>query len=302
MKKVIALSVFCLWFAPAVFGQIRVEVLLDQESYLPQEKLLAKVRIHNLSGRALTLGKEPDWLTFTLETERGGIVKEMKAPEVLEEFLLPSAARATRTVDLAPAFDLAKVGSYQIIASVKIPGWQQAFQNPKPKKFYIMSGRTLQELTFGVPSGDAGRPEIRKFLLIEANYLKRISLYVRITEEHDATIKLFPIGELISFSQPVAQLDQWSNLHLLYQNGGRSFKYTVITPDGMLLTRQTHDYTDSRPALAAHDDGRISVVGGARRITTADLPPPDDLHEPENPYSETLPDNVIKAADAKRSK
>jgi hypothetical protein len=301
MKKIIALGMFCLLLAPAALAQIRIEVLLDQEQYLPKETMPTKVRIHNLSGRALNFGKDPDWLTFSIETETGQIVKQINTPTTLGEFTLPSASRATKTIDLAPVFDLTKIGSYLITASVKIPGWDQAFQNPKPKKFYIMNGRNLQELTFGVPSDDKGRPEIRKFILVEANHLKHISLYVRITDENEQeTIKLFPIGELISFSHPVAQLDAWSNLHLLYQSSGKSFRYTVITPDGLLLTRHTYDYTETRPTMAAAADGRIAVTGGFRRVTSADLPPPDSLTEAENTGTETLPDNVLKPADVKK--
>jgi hypothetical protein len=62
---------------------------------------------------------------------------------------------------------------------------------------------------------------------------------------------------------------------VLFQNGPRSFLYSVISPDGEQLIRQTWDYTnDSRPRLRSENDGRVIVNGGTRRILLSDLPPP----------------------------
>ena len=44
--------------------------------------------------------------------------------------------------------------------------------------------------------------------------------------------------------------------------------YTVFTPDGEIVDRQTYDYTDTRPRLQVDEEGRISVVGGLRRVTS----------------------------------
>lgn len=299
MRKILWLGLFCLFCGPIAHAQVRVELLLDQEQYLPVESLPVHIRIHNRSGQTLKLGKAEEWLVFSVESEDGRIVKQLKSPKVDEEFILPSASRATKTVDIAPCFDLTRYGAYRLTASIVIPNWNQTIQSP-PKKFYIMNGRNLQELTFGVPSEDKGRPEIRKFILVEANHIKDVSLYVRITDETETqTMSIFPIGPLITFSQPTAQLDQWNNLHLLYQDGARSFRYTMITPDGVLLARQTWDYTDSRPILISAEKGRIRVSGGIRRVSASDLPPPDLAAETDNP---TLPTEVGKPSDGKKAR
>jgi hypothetical protein len=81
------------------------------------------------------------------------------------------------------------------------------------------------------------------------------------------------LGSLVSFSRPEAQIDKESNLHVLFQTGARSFNYSMVSPDGILRVRQTHDYTGTRPALKIND-GRIRVSGGMRRSTSTDLPPP----------------------------
>jgi hypothetical protein len=88
---------------------------------------------------------------------------------------------------------------------------------------------------------------------------------------------VFPIDKLISFSNPEGQLDRFNNLHILYQTGAKSFLYTLINPDGILIGRETHDISATRPALRADKDGHIKVVGGTRRYTSTDLPPSGDI-------------------------
>jgi hypothetical protein len=62
----------------------------------------------------------------------------------------------------------------------------------------------------------------------------------------------------------------------LFQTGARDFTYCVISPDGELLKRQTHYYTDTRPKLHADQDGQIRVAGGKRAVSSTDWPKPSD--------------------------
>lgn len=258
-------------------AQIRVELTFGQETYLPHEAMYAEVRIINSSGRTLVLGKDPDWLTFNIEPVEGGAVKMRKPVDVQGEFELPNAARATKRVNLAEAYELTRFGRYNIFATVHIPEWGESFAAAKGRPVGIATGTTLWEGTFGVPSDNRGeRPEVRKYQLVQANHLKRLSFYVRITDESGGeTFKLFPIGGVVGLTRPEPQLDKWSNLHLFYQDAARSFRYFVVTPDGLLLTRQIWDLSDTRPALTVNAEGRISVTGGVRRVSSTDLPPPE---------------------------
>ena len=101
-----------------------------------------------------------------------------------------------------------------------------------------------------------------------------MKLYVRVTDQSESRIiRVFPVGPLISFSSPEHQIDQSSNLHVLYQTGAKSFNYSVVTPGGQLLVRETYEYTDTRPGLRVDRQGRIFITGGARRVSADDLPP-----------------------------
>ena len=121
--------------------------------------------------------------------------------------------------------------------------------------------------------GSKSTPEVRKFILQQANYLrKELRLYLRVTDDSGSRIyKTTAIGPLFSFSRPVAEVDKHSNLHVLYSNAPQSYSYTIFNPQGELIARQTHDYIDTRPHLQA-GDGEIKVTGGVRRLTANDVP------------------------------
>lgn len=299
MKQKLFTLILLLLLAPPLFAQLRVELELDQETYLPHETLIAKVIVRNSSGQVLKLGNAEDWVTFAVENTDGSIVSQTKPVDVKKEFTIPSAHRATVKFDLAPCFDLTKFGRYHLTATVKVPQWNQVFSS-RPKVFGISNGVKLWESVFGLPQ-ENGRPEFRKYQIVQANNLKKLSLYARITDESETeTLKIFPLGPVISFGRPEAMLDGWSNLHVLYQESAHGFRYCVITPDGLLLARQTHDQTESRPELKAADKGGVKVVGGARRITGNDLPPPDpsDIKDDEPIEAQ----EYIRTVDAKKEK
>jgi hypothetical protein len=264
------------------FSQVGVEVKLDNEQFLSGEAVRATVRISNNSGQPLHLGMEEGWLTFSIQSSGGGVVAKLGDVPVTGEIVLESAKVGIKHVDLAPYFALEQPGNYQVVANVRIKAWNYEATS-SPKAFDIVPGAKLWEQEVGVPSTNANAvPELRKYVLQQANYLKnRLGLYLRVS---DATtgrpLRVFPIGRLLSFSQPEAQVDKISDLHLLYQDGPRSFSYTVFNPEGDLLVRQSYDYYNTRPRLRPDVDGNIVVFGGMRHFTPNDEPPPPPAAAP----------------------
>jgi hypothetical protein len=272
----IILCCFALLLGPVsgLKAQVSLDVILDQEQYLRDESLPVKVRITNRSGQTLHLGKEADWLTFSVESRDGFVVRKLAEPQVAGEFDLESSLSATKRVDVMPCFGLGRPGRYAVTVSVKIPQWNQELLT-KPKIFDIVAGTNLREIEFGVPATNAV-PEVRKYTLVQAPFLKQLRLYVRVSDPQEARVfRVVPVGPLVSFSNPESQLDKMSQLHVLFQTGPRSFYYSIINPDGELVVRQTHDYAGtSRPVLRGGTEGRVFVSGGVRRLTAADVPAP----------------------------
>jgi hypothetical protein len=189
-------------------------------------------------------------------------------------------------VDLAPYFSLGHSGRYSVTATVRIKDWNQEITS-QPKNFDIIEGARLWEQDIGVPNSSHptnATPEVRKFILQQANYLKaQLRLYVRLTDASGTkTFRVFPIGPMVSFGRPEPQVDKFSNLHLLCQEGPHSFNYTVVNPDGEVIARRTYDYVDKRPRLQPDQDGEILVTGGVRRISPSDVPP----YQPPTPAEE----------------
>jgi hypothetical protein len=271
-------------------AQVTVEVTQEQEQVLPGEALKVAVRITNLSGRELHLGGEEDWLTFSLEARDGVVVPKLGEAPVVGAFTLESSKVAIKRVDLAPYFLLATPGNFQIVATVHIREWNREIVSA-PKTFDVIQGTKLWEQDVGVPKSTEAsdsQPEIRRYILqLASNSRGRTRLYLRVTDGYGKSIRVSPIGPIVSFGHPDAQVDKLSDLHVLCQEGPSSYNYTVCNLQGEAVTHQTYEYSNSRPRLRLDDEGNVSVSGGARRITANDVPPPkEDSIEDDKP----LPD------------
>jgi hypothetical protein len=257
-------------------AQVSVEVVLDQEQFLPSESVPVAVRITNRSGQTLHFGADANWLTFSVESaDRFVVIKNSEVP-VAGEFDLDSSQMATKRVDLAPYFVLSQVGRYRIVATLRIKEWNAQISSPA-KGFDVINGAKLWSQDFGlpVPAGVTNQtPEVRRYSLIEANYLRsQLRLYVQVSDESEARVfKVSAVGPLVSFSQPEAKLDRLSNLHVLYQSGAQAFTYSVVNPNGDITKQEVYDYFNSRPRLSVKENGDVAVTGGVRRVKSAELP------------------------------
>ena len=284
--SVLGLALLAFFSASA---QVSVEVILDQNQFLPNESVPAEVRITNLSGQTLHLGADPGWLTFDVESEDGFIVvKNADVPD-MGAFDVASSQVAVKRVDLQPYFDMTRRGRYQVVATLRIKDWGAEVSSPE-KDFDVINGTKLWSQDFGLPmpSGVTNQaPEVREYTLEEANYLSsELRLYVQVSDETESHVfKVFSIGGLVSFSHPETQLDRYSDLHVLWQDGASTFAYVVVSPDGSIVHREVYDYLPvvARPRLSVDANGDIVVVGGVRRVKPGELPDviaPDQLAAP----------------------
>lgn len=286
-------------------GQVNIEIAQDQKQFVSGEALKVAVRITNLSGQVLRMGAEPDWLTFEVSSRDGTVIPKLGEVPVTGEFTLESSKVAIKRVNLAPYFALTQPGSYQVVATARLPGWKRELMSA-PKNFDIIQGVKLWEQDVGVPkvgATNAGEPEIRRYILQQANYYpSQIRLYVRIADSYGKPIRVLGIGPTVSFGRREAQVDKSSNLHVLFQEGPSAFNYTVCDLTGKILLRQTYDYTDSRPRLRADDEGSISVFGGNRRVTSSDVPAPDLDEDASTPTEapQAGPNSPAKPPEANR--
>jgi len=280
MRKIISLIPLLIVLARVAPAQVSVNIVFEQDQFLPGEAILAAVKIANRSGQTLHLGAESNWLTFFVEAKDGYVVEKLADVPVVLPFDLESSKVATKRVNLTPYFRLARPGRFLVRATLRIADWDREVAS-QPRGFDLVGGAKLWEQEFGVPRTNVV-PEVRKYVLQQANYLKQIRLYVRVTDAEGAKhFGVMALGPMVSFGRPEGQVDKHSDLHVLFQTGARTFRYCLVTPDGEVRVRQTYGIAANRPGLAVGDDGAISVVGGGRLESTEDLPPAPPAESPD---------------------
>jgi hypothetical protein len=285
-RRLLLLGLLATVAATSVRAQVSgvtAELVLEQNQYLPDEDLQLKVRITNRSGQPLTLGQDDSWISFEIVGEKSYLVAKLAPMPVAGEFTLLSGQMGTRALNPTPYFDFRRPGHYRIGAAVRLEQWGQTI-DCKPVFITVANGIPLPNLAnlqvgLPLPPGVTNAlPEIRHFSLLKVSYLDELKLYVRLTDNHDHTLRVFPLARMLSFSVPEAQVDRASNLHVLLQTGARSFTYSVVSPDGRLLVHQMHDYSETRPTLRVTDDSQIYVAGGVRRLAADDVPTADSAN------------------------
>lgn len=273
--SIVGLALVSLLNAPAQV--VTVHLSLPEDQFLPGEALPVTVNITNNSGQSLHLGADANWLKFNVESADDSFVVMKNAdPPVIGAFDLGSAEVATKRVNLAPYFVMTHTGRYRVTATVHIPEWDRDVASPATE-FDVIDGALLWSQPFGVPvpAGVTNQaPVARKYILEEANYLRhQLRLYVLVSDQSGSRIfKASAIGPMVSFSQPEAQLDPASNLHVIYQSGAQSFIYSVVNPDGNITQQEIYDYVGTRPHLAVNAAGDIVEAGGERRVRPGEFP------------------------------
>jgi len=274
-----ALAVLAASSSQAQVNGVTAELLLDQNQFISCEDVPLNVRVLNRSGQEITLGTDNDWIAVTITGENNAPCAKLGNMPVRGEFSLQSGEMGTRTLNPAPYFDFQQPGRYRVSARIRLAQWQQEI-GCKPVYFNVGSGVALPNLAnlqIGLPPAPGaanGAPEVRRYSLLKVSYVKEIKLYFRLTDSAGKILRVFPLTRMTSFTDPEAQIDRYNNLHVLSQNGARSFAYCVLNPEGQWVTRQTYMYSDTRPILRLDTEGKIFVANGARRISADDFPPP----------------------------
>src|SRR5580693_2223969 len=111
-------------------AQVTVEVVTEQEQFLPSETVPVAVKITNRSGQPLHLGTDANWLTFEVESADGFIVVKNGEVPVVGEFEVGSSQVATKHVDLKPYFNLTRPGRYRVVATLRIRDWSAEMASP----------------------------------------------------------------------------------------------------------------------------------------------------------------------------
>lgn len=268
-----------LLLAASASAQVKVTLLLDQKQYLLKEPLQVGVRIVNHSGQTLTL-TGTNWLSLTVEDREKFVVKRHDEVPSPQEVTVETTFMATQWIDIGRTFDFRENSMYTLRARVRIDQWGEDIYS-EPIGFEIIKGTKLWEQQIGVPTMPGSPPEIRKYILQQANYLKELQLYARVTDQSEGRIyQVKRLAPMLLISQPEAQIDTLNQLHVLTQIGMRQFMHLVLNHDGELVLRNTYEVGKARPLLKVSPAGSVYVSGGDRLLRHDDLPPSAILSRP----------------------
>ncbi|MCW5559278.1 MAG: hypothetical protein KIT22_15795 [Verrucomicrobiae bacterium] len=252
-------------------AQVDVDLVMDREIFLPGEPIEVAVRFANFSGGPIELGAQPDWLQFAVERVGGPAVNKLQETPESGTFTLEQATRGKLRWNLTPLFSLEDPGSYRVFATVHLP--DNEVQSTAPIPFDIVMGAPLhepREVGVKLPDGSIDR---RKYVLQQVNFLKRLQLYLRITDPSESrTHAIIPMGSTVTFDRPQWVVDRETRFHVLHRTAQGIFAYHVFRGDGALLVRQLWT-GDPRPELQiVNESGEIIVRKGQRRPDPSDIP------------------------------
>ncbi|MFN2474994.1 MAG: hypothetical protein ABR526_01465 [Chthoniobacterales bacterium] len=249
--------------ASSACAQVQVELRFARLQYVAYEPVLATVQITNLAGRDIELHDEngQHWFGFEVTAGEGRLL----APEMQTSdppLRIESGKTVTRKVNLTPAFPVQDLGAYHVRANVFFPDLNRFFYS-QTKVFQVTDARPIWQRTVGIPDGARGAGEVRTYSLLSNRFPDHTKLYVRVENKNTGAVyRTFPLGRVIAFDEPQAELDAQNQLHVLHCAAPRTWAYSHIGLNGELLSRATFMETKSRPHLARSSNGAVAVKGG----------------------------------------
>jgi hypothetical protein len=286
MRRLILLLLIGSAFAVDTRGQLSVQLRAEKDIYLLYESIPVVVGIRNGSGRTVEIersGGQP-WLSFFVADGAGSLVKSVGQLQAGDSVLIPPGQTVSRTIDILPLYDLRMRGSYRVQAVINANGMEAI---SAPIKLTIMNGRELWSQTVGLPASGNGADEYRTYSLVARSAPQQDLLHICVKDEaHQLVYGLLPLGGFLTLTKPEARIDKQGHLHVLYQNGPRSFGYVHVDPYARIVERTAYSDFLSKPRLVTDDDGITSVRGGEqvhpnpeRMMTSEEVNPP----KPEPP-------------------
>lgn len=262
MKTAVALLA-ALFAASTAQAQIQVELKFARLQYVAYEPVLASVQITNLAGRDIELQDTAGqhWFGFEVTAGEGRFLAgETQAPEA--PLRIESGKSVTRKVNLTPLFPVQDLGAYHVRANVFFGDLNRFFYS-QTKVFQVTDARPIWQRTVGIPEGMPGAGGSRTYSLLSNRFPDHTKLYVRVEDKSTGAVyTTYPIGRVIAFDEPQAELDRANQLHVLHCAAPRTWAYSRIGLNGQLLSRATFMETKSRPHLARNAQGDVAVKGG----------------------------------------
>ena len=247
---------------PAAAAPLSVQLRCAKETFLVYEAIPVTVTIQNYTGRPIQLADSDDrsWLSFIVVDDANQMVRQIGFPDTREPLVIPPGQAVSQTIDLLPLYELRDRGSYRVQA-VASAGDSSAASTPV--RLVLTNGRELWSQVVGLPLTDGDESdEFRTYALVARRGEREDSLYISLRDEQrEIVYSLIPLGAFFSTTTPQALADRGGQLHVLFQNGPRSFGYVCVDPFAKVVARAGYSNFQSSPRLIT-ENGMVRVLGG----------------------------------------
>ncbi|MEI6085268.1 MAG: hypothetical protein WCS70_13335 [Verrucomicrobiota bacterium] len=269
-------------------AQLSVQIRASKDMYLVYEGIPVTVSIRNYSGRTIQLENtgETSWLKFVITDESNNAVPATAEFVAGEAVLIPAGQTISRVIDLLPFYQLRSRGTYRVQAAVT--GGGMVASSPQ-LNLILINGREVWTQTIGLPMVDSTQEEYRVYSLLARREGTKEQLYVGLRGEPSGTVfSLVPLGPCLSTSDIQARLDKEANLHVIFQNGPRSYGYVQINTGAKVVTRAAYSDYLSTPGFQ-ETNNLLVVVGGEQTYPRPERILSDDEVNPPPPPPKPKP-------------
>ena len=269
-------------------AQIQVDLSFKRIQYIAHEPILATVRIVNNSGRDIDLHDDSGqpWFGFEINAGEGRLLAPLSRESNDPPLHIESGKTVTRKINLTALYPVHDLGAYHVRANVFFPDLNKFFYSAT-KVVQVGDARPIWQKTVGVPDGQPRAGDIRTYSLLSNRFLDHTSLYVRVENRDTGVVyTTYSLGRIIASEDPLAEIDQANQLHVLHCAAPRTWAYSHVGLNGELLAHSTFLETKTRPHFRRGPDGVVAIRGGM-----LDTPVTQSKRAPASKLSDRPPAN-----------
>lgn len=242
------------------WGQLSVNIQMNQSQTLAGEAVLVAVTITNHSGSDITLannGRTP-WLDMVVKRGSGEPAAALGRAN-FGAVQIASGQSMSKTIEISSLYNLREPGSYSVSALIRSEGNTNGFISNR-LLFTTVNVRPDWSQKVGVP-GQPGKTH--EFRVINFTNASKSMLYVQVVDAKTGiSLQTINLGQALLFRKPQAAVDRSQNLNVLYLATPEFYVHARIDVNGRFLGRELHKRGGSGdPRLMTFADGSVKVAG-----------------------------------------
>ena len=233
-KNTILITVFLYLVNFNVWGQIDIAVSTSKKQYLPYEAVFITIKLTNNSGRIIDFGESDGTLDLEVKNYNGSLIEPKSKENFVKNLKIQPGTVQQLELKLNTFYDIYLVSKYSIYIRLNHKLFANySLKNVSPAVFRVTNGVTELKKNFGVSLKKDGKATILPRSYSVISYSKNERRYISLKIEDENVV--YTIQELGVFVRGLPlqhQIDAFSNIHLIFHIGGKTFKYIIFSADG----------------------------------------------------------------------